>query len=245
MRTFLWTKRRARTLLLGMGGALVAGLVLPFGAAAQLNEDLLPPEKNFVSPEQLLVELRVGPYVPDEPTGAFDEILGEDVGPLLELELDVIAYRLKDILYVTGGGALGWASFSEAALSATDRSQTSEDTDLDLIPLSLLVGVRVDALPRLFEIPLIVTGKLGYSWVHWSASTGGFEDASGVAHGFRWGLQGALDLDTFEPRAARAMDEEWGINHSYAFFELTGFSPSGDSFEVGGVNWVAGLGFVL
>ncbi|MEY4577076.1 MAG: hypothetical protein RL701_1779, partial [Pseudomonadota bacterium] len=55
----------------------------------------------------------------------------------------------------------------------------------------------------------------------------------------------ALDLDTFEPGGARALDEEWGINHSYVFFEVQHFFPSAKSLEIGGTSWLLGLGFVF
>ena len=42
------------------------------------------------------------------------------------------------------------------------------------------------------------------------------------------------------------MDEEWGINHSFLFFELFGFEPSGKSLAVGDdLTWTAGLGFMF
>lgn len=228
-----------------LGLVTLACLSLTSAAAAQMQEDLIPPARDFVSPENLILELRVGPYSPDDPTGAFDRILGGDEGPYFELEMDMVAYRLENVLYATAGGAIGYGSFSEAALVASTQARASEESSLDMIPLSLLATVRIDAMARLLGVPLIVTGKVGYTWNHWTASTGGVEDESGVSVGLRWGAQLALDLDFFEPRAARAMDEEWGINHSYAFFELFQYHPTDSSLELGGLQWIAGLGFVL
>jgi len=58
-------------------------------------------------------------------------------------------------------------------------------------------------------------------------------------------VQLGLDLDTFEPAAARNMDEEWGINHSFLFFELFGFEPSNESLPLTGTQWAIGLGFTF
>ena len=46
-------------------------------------------------------------------------------------------------------------------------------------------------------------------------------------------------------RAARNLDEEWGINHSFLFFELSWFHPTDDSLPIGDNSWAAGLGFVF
>jgi hypothetical protein len=35
----------------------------------------------------------------------------------------------------------------------------------------------------------------------------------------RWAVQGAFELDFFDIQAARRMDDEWGINHTFLLFE--------------------------
>jgi hypothetical protein len=57
--------------------------------------------------------------------------------------------------------------------------------------------------------------------------------------------QVALDLDTFEPGGARALDEEWGINHTFIFGEVFHFAPIGKSLEIGTTSWLVGLGFIF
>lgn len=222
--------------------ALCAWLcLLSGGALAQMEEDLIPPTRNFVSPEHFAFELRVGPYTPNAP--GFDSFY-DDRGPLLGIEFDYFPLRVPDIVYVGLGGLVGNAAYSAGALTATG-SRASEKSDFDIIPVTMLAVARVDVLPRKFSVPFIFTGKLGYTWAHWSTSTGGVQDAKGWSRGLHWAGQLGLDLDTFEPAAARAMDEEWGINHSFAFFELWGFVPSASSLEIGDTSWVAGLGFVF
>ena len=226
-----------------LGPALALGLLAQHGSArAQLDDDLVPPSHSWISPERFVLELRGGPYSPD--MSAFDAFYGGDHGPLLALELDVIGLRLDDLLYLAGGGGIGTASFSGHTLDASG-DRTSEETSFSLLPLQLLAVVRVDALARKLGVPFIFSAKLGYQWAHWDTDSGGSSDAAGWSVGLSWAAQVALDLDFFEPSAARRMDEEWGINHSFLFFELFGFESSSGSLPIGGTTWALGLGFTF
>lgn len=229
-----------------LGTALsLALLALHGAAAAQSDDDLAAPTRSFVSPERYVLEARIGPYHPDVAgTDAFDAFYNDDDGPMLALELDVIGLRLDDVLYLGGGGGIGTASFSGQTLDMAGEA-TSEETSLSLVPLQLLAVVRVDALARKLGVPFILTGKLGYQWTHWDADSGGVDDADGWSVGIAWGAQVALDLDFFEPSAARRMDEEWGINHSFVLFELFDFEPTSDSLPLDGPSWTLGLGFTF
>lgn len=220
--------------------ALVSFTAVP--AAAQTVDDLAPPPRDFSSAERLTLELRIGPYQPD--LAEFDTFFSDDDGLLLSLELDVIGFRLKDILYLSGGGLIGWANYKGVAFDSAG-ARTSEETELEIIPLSLLAVARVDALARKLGIPFILTGKLGYMWMNWSMQTGGTDRADGWSLGLTYAGQIALDLDSLDRAQARVLDEEWGINHSFVFFEVFGFEASGDSFDLGGLSWTAGLGFVM
>lgn len=221
--------------------SLLLACLLASSAAAQMEEDLIPEQRSFVSPELFALEFRVGPWEPDA-TG-FNNFY-KDLGPLLELELEFLPIRIKNVAYFGLAGAVGHAAYSAGALTS-DGSRATEESTFSSIPLSVLAVARLDVLPRTFHAPFIFTGKLGYSWVHWDTATGGKKDASGWSHGLRWAAQAALDLDTFEPAAARALDEEWGINHSYLFFELWGLSTAGKSLELDTTSWIAGLGFIF
>lgn len=224
---------------------LAFALLAPAGVRAQLDDDA-PTVRDFESPERFAFEFRIGPYDPDMgENDAFQTFFTDDNGPLLGLELDVIAYRIPDVLYLLGGGGIGWMNFEGRTLSASGERAT-EETSLEIVPLNLLGVIRIDALPRQLSVPLIVTGKLGYQWARWSTESGGQDDESGWSVGLLWAVQLGLDLDTFDPSAARSMDEEWGINHSFLFFELFGFNPSDDSLDIGDeLAWTAGLGFMF
>jgi len=224
---------------------VAAAISLSFASApasAQMDDDLVPPAREYESTERLTLELRIGPYQPALET--FEQFFADDDGLLLGLELDVIAFRLDDILYLSGGGQIGWAKYKGTAVDMAGAN-TSEETSLEIFPLSLLAVARFDAFARKLGIPFIVTGKLGYTWMNWSTETGGSDRASGWSLGFAYAGQLALDLDSLDQAAARVMDEEWGINHSFLFLEIFGFAPNDDSLDLGGVSWAAGLGFVM
>jgi hypothetical protein len=231
---------------LGAAVLCAASLLLPRAAAAQLDEDLVPPAHEFESPENFALEFRIGPYNPNMgDNDAFETFFADDSGPLLAMELDYIVYRFKDVLYLLGGGGIGWMNFDGKTLNLAGE-QSSEDTSIKIIPLNLVAVARLDALPRKLGVPLLLTGKIGYQWARWSTMSGDVDQESGWSVGLLWGVQFGLDLDTFDPPAARNMDEEWGINHSFLFFELFGFEPSGKSLEIGDdLTWTAGLGFMF
>lgn len=224
-------------------GLLVAlSLLASAPAAAQGMDDLDAPPRDFSSTEALTLELRIGPYQPQN--RSFERFFEDDDGLLLGLELDVIAFRLKDLLYLSGGGALGWAKYKGNAVDMAG-AETSEETQLEMFPLSLMAVARFDGFARKLGVPLIFTGKLGYSWINWATETGGADRASGWSLGFMYAAQLGLDLDTFDKSAARILDEEWGINHSFLFLELFGFEANDDSLDLSDFTWTAGLGFVM
>ena len=238
--------------------ALAALLLLaPALARAQMDDDLKPADRSFVSPERYAFEFRIGPYDPDPGGDGAFERLYDDLGPLVAVELDVIALRIDDVLYLAGGGLIGTGGFDGKALDCGDLdaaacgaaanfdSRATEETSFQIIPLALMGVVRLDVLTRKVGIPFIFAGKLGYQWMHWDSETGSNSDGSGWSLGLIWGAQVALDLNFFEPRAGRNMDEEWGINQSTIFFELYGFDTTSDSLDLGGLNWAAGLGFIF
>src|SRR5688500_17049373 len=97
-------KRIAR----GALAALAAGLALAASApaSAQLEEDLIPESRAFESPELFAFEFRIGPYSPEMDGNPAFDLVFDDNGPLIALELDIIAYRLPDVLYLLGGGGI-------------------------------------------------------------------------------------------------------------------------------------------
>lgn len=139
-----------------------------------------------------------------------------DLGPMLGAELHYHIWRIPYVGPIGIGLGLGVASYSGTLL----------------VSVPILASLRVDVLARMLDIPLVVVGKFGYDSVIYAGQ---------YAPALRWGAQLALELDIFEPRAARALDEEWGINHSFIFFELYGNVSLG-SVDVSAIAWAAGLG---
>ncbi len=223
----------------------LAALAAAAPVHAQNDDQLLPATHSFVSPERVIFEFRGGPYRPNlDGNPSFHNQFGSDTGPLLDIEIDAIAYRLPKILYLTIGGSAGRVAYSAHAFDNTG-ARVSEKTAFSMIPLAALGTLRFDALARRLAVPFILTGKIGYEWAHWSTSTGTRDDASGWSKGLVYGGEIALDLDTFEPTSARRMDDEWGINHSFVVFEVFHFAPNGKSLPIGDTAWLLGLGFVI
>ncbi|MCB9708672.1 MAG: hypothetical protein H6714_07805 [Myxococcales bacterium] len=227
---------------LGAMGMTLACLGIAHVARADLNP---PPRRDFQSPERFGLEFRGGPYKPD----ATPDIIG-DSGPMLALEFDIWALRIPYLGLLGGSAYIGWTDFSGDARSVDGTSTPlGEETSLVVVPLSSMLVLRVDVLSRQLGIPFVLTGKIGPELAFWWASTGSRSDANNISLGFRWGAQLALELDFLEPRAARSLDEEWGINHTYVFFEFYG-STAGKykdtANEVGDpFTWAAGLGFIF
>lgn len=225
---------------------LLAASLATFGsrASAQVMEESLSLESNVASPEWVAWELRVGPYVPDVGSTAFEDTFGNDKGLLWATEIDVLLYRIPYVGPIGVGGAVGWASYTGDAFQSDTGERVSEETSLTLFPLSLMAVLRVDVLARELGFPFIVTGKLGADYVRWSAETGNRDDGSGGSLGLRWAAQLALELDFFNPRSARVLDEEWGINHTFLFGEVYG-STADSTLPVGDTTFAFGLGMIL
>ncbi len=202
-------------------------------------------KKRVESPEWVAWELKVGLYRPDVGNEAFEDIFGGDRGPLLMTEIDVWLWRIPYVGLIGPGLTFGWAGYSESALDASSGSRVSEDVSFNIFPFALLGILRIDVLARELGVPLVLSGKIGLDVVPWRSSKGGSTEGDGVSLGLRWAAQLAFELDIINPQGARTLDDEWGINHTYLFFELLG-STADTSFPVGDkLAWVAGLGFTF
>jgi hypothetical protein len=210
----------------------------------QFSDDYVTKPKSYDSAENIGIELKIGPYNPDVGNDAFKRTYPNDDGLLLRFELDVIAYRLKDVLYLNVGGGFGWADYKGPARNLDTGSATGEKDELEMFPLSLVGVFRVDALARLLDVPLIFAGKFGYIWFIWDNDKGGADMKNGISHGLVWATQAALDLDFFDESAARMLDDEWGINHSYLFFEVLGTNTL-FGLPLDDITWSLGLGLIM
>ena len=227
--------------------AVLCGALAPPVNAQHFDEAELARQRNAAeSPERFALELRAGTYVPDVGTSAFD-LFGDDRGPLIGGELDGFITRIPYVGLIGLGVGFGWAEYKGSAQIAGSSETASEKTTLRLFPVSPMVVLRIDTLAREFSIPFVFTGKLGVDFIIWDSKTGSNSDGSAVSRGLRWAAQAALELDFFNRAAARRLDEEWGINHSFLFFEI--YDSLADSnlrlTPEDPFAWSAGLGLIF
>lgn len=185
------------------------------------------------SPMWTAFELKIGPYQPDY--RAFREIFGSDKGWLLSVEFDVTVYHIPYVGQLNVGAGWGWANY-DARAAIRGGGSSGEKTELTFYPLSALAVLRIDALARHTVLPFTFAGKLGGDFVRWKATTGSNTDGSGLNMGLRWGAQAALELDFFDGRSARRLDDDWGINHTFLlleFFESKTRGAGDRSFQFG------------
>jgi hypothetical protein len=187
------------------------------------EEDYHPPVV-IESPMRVSWEFRTGPYNPDRTP--WKETFADDHGWLFATEVDITLYKIPYVGQLALGLGFGWSSYSAKAFSVNEDgslgARSGETTKLTLFPISTLAVLRVDALARHTIVPLTFAGKLGADYMRWKSTTGGESDGKGLNTGLRWGLQAALELDFIDRRAARRLDEDFGINHTYIFGEYMG-----------------------
>ncbi|MBW2463465.1 MAG: hypothetical protein JRH11_17575 [Deltaproteobacteria bacterium] len=234
----------------GLAWAIASVLVaaaVPSTASAQYFDDRSAGLVDDIeSDETWALEFRVGTYQPAI-GDSFEKFFAEDTGPLLAFEIDFLPLELHDWFDAGITFGFGWSQYVGLATTGETNGTSTEETSLTLYPMPVLAVIRVDALSRRLNVPLLVTGKLGAEFTIWNSGTGSVSDATNMSIGLHWGVQFALELDIFNQRAARALDEVWGINHSFLFFELFG-SAAHSNLNVApkdGVAWAAGLGFLF
>jgi hypothetical protein len=199
------------------------------------------------SPELFGLELRVGIFYPEGLGDDFTspDYFGADVGPMLSAELHYFPFRLPYLGLVGAGAGLGWSQWD----TENPGGEQGDRNTFEMITMRPFLLWRIDSLARELNVPIILTPKVGMDVVYWQTSPGiGATDADGWSVGPRLAGKVSLELDFLEPRAARQLDEEWGINHSEVFFELYGSwagELGGSMLPVSGWGWAAGLGFTF
>ena len=112
-------------------------------------------------------------------------------------------------------------------------TRSGDQTALNVMPFSGLLVYRWDWLALRHHVPLVPYFKVGIAYYVWwiengSGSTTSFTDPNtghkDNGYGGTWGfvLNPGLSflLDVIDPSAAKTMDAELGINHTYLFVEL-------------------------
>ena len=202
-----------------------------------------PAEEGW-SPEGYLLSFGVGAYRPDPGFQEFDLVYPGDNGPLLLVEFDFYLYRIPFIGPIGLGFAGGWAGYKGAACETASLPAcvpSTQQAKFSIFPFNVMAVLRIDALARETPVPFVFTGKVGFNSVFFNEDVGSGK-SSGRSHGIGWAAQFALELNFINERRANALDEDWGINSSFFFFEFAGSdannrAPVGDKFYfTGGVG---------
>jgi hypothetical protein len=115
--------------------------------------------------------------------------------------------------------------------------RSGDITALNMLPVEALLVYRFDVMALRWRVPLVPYLKIGMAYYFWwiENGTGGIAKAftnptmpgtsptvDGWGGTLGWVLNPGLAflLDVLEPQAARGLDGELGINHTYLFAEL-------------------------
>ena len=207
---------------------LLASLV---GAPRARADKYVPDADYKPTPRWWALELKFGPYKPDIDqefgggASPYADIFGEGVKLMSQLTLDVQFLKLHGSLGV--GGTFGYFRASGKAL-AEDGTDSGDKTSLNMMPFILQLVYRWDYAAQRWKFPLVPYIRFGLVYAVWWVNDGNGDTAElspgHKAHGGTWGYQLniglAFLLDVLEPGAAKSMDMELGVNHSYLFVEF-------------------------
>lgn len=205
------------------------------------------------SPQRFAFEIRVGPYTPkidDEfpVEKPYETVFGTDSRVLFGLELDWQILRIPRIGSFGPGIGWGYTHMTGKALKIATNEPSVANTTLGIMPMYGVGVLRVDVLARETAIPLVGYGKAGIGYGLWWAGNELEVQERGHSWGTQFALGGMLLLDAFDEHAAIEIDNEWGINNSYFFFEwmssnLSGFGANANHsvLQVGANTWTMGL----
>jgi hypothetical protein len=165
------------------------------------------------------------------------------LGPRLLTQLEFDYQFLHKVGSLAVGVSLGFYRRSTHSFQFPNNDPTAscdvpncvragDETDLNVIPIEALLIYRFDLLAQRYKIPLVPYFKFGlayYIWVIQNGSggvatamdpNGNKLDGAGGTWGFTLQPGLAFQLDIIDQSAARTMDAELGINHTYVFVEL-------------------------
>lgn len=154
-----------------------------------------------------------------------------------QVELDIELWQGHGTLGL--GATWGFFRISGKSLVLTDPDQpynpesnpyirSGDDTTFNIMPFILQVVYRWDYAARKWHVPLVpyVKGGAVYSiwWIEKADRDLARFSSGGKARGGTFGYQVnaglSFQIDMLEPSAAKRMDQESGINHTYIFVEF-------------------------
>lgn len=231
--------------------ALLFGLALPATLWAE-------------SPRSVNLEFKLAawyvPQVDDEfPKGVhpYHDVYGDGSLLLFQMRGDHIFY--SGVFGTVGaGGGFGYGQKTGHGF-LTDKTRSTDDTTLHLLPLEGGLLYQYDYLATRWSIPVVPYGRADLAYAFWWITNGvgdtaahvvnGEKEASGKGGtwGFRLASGGKLLLDVFAPSMARTFDVDFGVNNSYILVEyvwsrLDDFG-SASSIRLGGGYVNFGLAF--
>jgi hypothetical protein len=218
--------------------------------------------KRQESPQNMAVEIRLGPYLPDvdsefgNGSQPFTDHFGTKDRWMLGLELDWQLLKLDRIGSLGPGVGFGYTTMESTdyhdPAGDDDRDEAAEGSTLKVMPFYGVAVLRIDALAKRTPVPLMFFGKAGVGYGMWWASYASSVDtaddgskAKDTSWGTHWTLGAAFLLDALDPRSANNMDATNGINNSYVFVEWYNSDLSGlgskSTMQIGDSTWIAGL----
>jgi hypothetical protein len=96
-----------------------------------------------------------------------------------------------------------------------------DSTTFNFVPTSVTVTYRLDLLADQYGIPFAPYARVAFERYNWWGTTEGGSTDTGATNGWSWSAGIALQLDFFDRGLARELDMDTGINHTYAFFDVT------------------------
>jgi hypothetical protein len=254
-----------------LGAAALLAALRP--ASAQIAKEPSS-ETEFASPQWFCFETKFGPYAPSidsQLQGSatpFKDLFGSGSNLMTKWEIDLeFFHRFGTIAvgievgYYTNSAKAFTDNSADGTTPTTSTERTAGDTSINLVPLAALAIYRFDVLASRWKVPLVPYVKFGFNYTFWwinrgDGSTASYTDADGTTYTARGGTFGwqfnaglMFLLDVLEPIAAKTLDLELGINHTYLFFEFDhiqadGFGSS-KSLSVGNTTWSGGIAFEL
>ncbi len=200
------------------------------------------------TPQWFAMELKFGPYLPNidselgDGGGPYEDIFGRKLRLMTQLTFDVQFLKKHGTLGV--GGTIGlFTAQGKALLESGEPS--SDTTSLNVVPTILQLVYRWDYAAKKWHVPLVPYIRAGivysFFWItQGSGKLARFPSSGEKARGGVWGYQFniglAFLLDVLEPSAAKRLDSEMGVNHTYLFCEFVHSGVDdfgGDSLRLG------------
>ncbi|KIG15157.1 hypothetical protein DB30_05857 [Enhygromyxa salina] len=228
------------------------------------------------SPQRFAIEVKFGPYLPDvdhrytgDGFGPYANIYGrvDDLGATIKQPakglFSVVGFEWQFVHFggpFSVGTTIGLfrdranALVAEPVEDGESLRSAADKTFFSVIPVTVLLGYRLEVLADRFRVPLVPYARGGVAYGFWWERKGAqlaTNSAGQKARGGSWGWQVNLGLmlrlDFIERGTAIDLDRLTGINHTYVFGEwqfshLDGFG-SDAAMTVGDDTFLVGLAF--